>query len=63
MAIEKVSTKQYNLGVIWAALLLVVVGVINLYSATHSDNYPFWKMQSYKFLLGAVLATGNALPT
>ena len=60
MLSEEVRGRQYNLGIIWFTLILVTIGVYNLYSATYGSagEAQYWKIQIYRFIFGACVAGG-----
>ena len=55
---EEVRGRQYNLSILWITLAILVIGIVNLYSATNgieTEAY-FWKVQIYRGLFGIGMA-------
>lgn len=58
---EEVNNNKYDLNVVWIALILIAIGIVNLHSATFAaaegeDHY--WKAQIMWFGIGVVASLG-----
>ena len=54
---EEVGTSKYDLNAIWVMMILISIGIINLYSATHASTTgeaQFWKQQLVWFGIGSI---------
>lgn len=57
---QDIENRRYNLNIVCLTLTLLLIGVINLYSATYGieiDQPQYWKTQTYRFFLYIVLAS------
>ncbi|MGZ3655368.1 MAG: rod shape-determining protein RodA [Bdellovibrionota bacterium] len=54
---EEVGTSKYDLNAVWMMLILIAIGIVNLYSATYASQggeAQFWKQQTMWFVIGTV---------
>jgi rod shape determining protein RodA len=58
---EEVGTSKYDLNAVWVMLILIAIGVVNLYSATFASaggEAQFWKQQAIWFGIGLFISAG-----
>jgi rod shape determining protein RodA len=57
---EEVGSSKFDLNAVWVMVFLICIGIVNLYSATHTSTGPdasYWKQQMMWFGLGLITAT------
>ena len=60
MLYQDMESKRYNFNIIWLTLVLLLIGSLNLYSATYGIEFSqshYWKTQIYRFFLYIILAS------
>jgi rod shape determining protein RodA len=54
---EEVGTSKYDLNAVWMMLILIAIGIVNLYSATYASaggEAQFWKQQTMWAFIGSI---------